>query len=179
MKTDTTLLFALGSVLLLACSTDPKLPPMTPETSKGITNDKAQQEAPAPVGEINTSNIVLDPKIVKLCDIPTAHFAFDSSSLTREAQTALDALALCFTTGNAKGEGLRIVGNTDPRGETEYNLGLGQRRAGAVEEYLVAHGVSDERVASSSRGELDAVGFDDRTWAIDRNVAIFLASSTR
>jgi hypothetical protein len=88
---------------------------------------------------------------------------------------ALDALASCFTEGNGRGKGLKFVGHADPRGQTDYNFALGQRRAGAVAQYVMARGVAEDRVESSSRGELDARGSDEASWQQDRNVEILLA----
>jgi peptidoglycan-associated lipoprotein len=122
------------------------------------------------------ASIIVDEKIMEMCDIPTAHFAFDSSALNEEAQTALDALAACFSEdGPAAGEGMRLVGHADPRGTEEYNMALGQRRAGSVAGYLEGKGLGDDKLETSSRGEMDATGTDEATWAEDRKVMIFLA----
>jgi peptidoglycan-associated lipoprotein len=62
-------------------------------------------------------------------------------------------------------------GNCDERGTTEYNLALGQRRANAARDYLVAHGVSSARVTAVSYGKERpvAVGSDEQAWAQNRN----------
>jgi peptidoglycan-associated lipoprotein len=140
-----------------------------------------EQTAPEPAVEEypdkdpDKSSIVIDEKIAAICNIPTAHFDFDSSALSDEAKTALDALIACFTEGAAAENGMRLVGHADPRGTEEYNLALGQRRAGSVAGYLSTGGLGDDRVESSSRGELDAQGTDEESWALDRKVEIFLA----
>ena len=121
------------------------------------------------------SSIWLDPKVAELCEIPTAHFEFDKSRITEEAGAALDALAACFMDGAAKEENMRLVGHADPRGTEDYNLALGQRRAGSVAGYLGSKGLGNARLETSSRGELDAQGTDEATWAADRKVEIFLA----
>jgi len=95
---------------------------------------------------------------------------------TRDAAAALDALAACFSEGGAAaGEGMRLVGHADPRGTEEYNMALGQRRAGSVAGYLSGKGLGDDKLETSSRGEMDATGTDEATWAEDRKVMIFLA----
>lgn len=119
--------------------------------------------------------LMIDPKLAKLCDIPTAYFGFDSASLGKEGQAALDALAACFITGPAKGKSLAVVGHADPRGEPDYNVGLGQRRAGTVETYLAKKGMPEGQIESSSRGELDATGEDEAGWKKDRRVELLLA----
>jgi peptidoglycan-associated lipoprotein len=46
-----------------------------------------------------------------------------------------------------------IAGNCDDRGSAEYNLGLGDRRANAVKEYLVNQGVAANRISTVSYGK--------------------------
>jgi peptidoglycan-associated lipoprotein len=69
---------------------------------------------------------------------------------------------------------MKLIGHTDPRGETEYNLGLGQRRAGNVAAYLGARGIEKAHMAASSHGEFDATGTDEEGWARDRKVDVLL-----
>ena len=124
-----------------------------------------------------SGSIQIDDKIIKACgDIPTAHFAFDSASIGPDAQGALDALARCFVSGPLKGsKGMRLVGHADPRGEVEYNLALGQKRAGSVGEYLGTKGLEKSRVQTLSKGAFEATGTDEEGWAHDRKVDVNLA----
>src|SRR5438132_109489 len=46
-----------------------------------------------------------------------------------------------------------IEGHCDERGSTEYNLGLGDRRASAVKQYLVSLGVPADRLSTVSFGK--------------------------
>jgi peptidoglycan-associated lipoprotein len=71
---------------------------------------------------------------------------------------------------------MRLVGHADPRGEPEYNMVLGGRRSDNVKSYLVRKGLPDAQAETTSRGEMDAVGTDDTTWAEDRRVDIALAN---
>ena len=43
---------------------------------------------------------------------------------------------------------VQVAGNCDDRGTEEYNLALGQRRANAARDYLVAKGVSSARITT-------------------------------
>ncbi len=47
-----------------------------------------------------------------------------------------------------------IAGNTDPRGSQDYNFHLGQRRADAVKNYLLAQGIAAGQLCTVSYGEL-------------------------
>ena len=63
-----------------------------------------------------------------------------------------------------------IEGKCDERGTREYNLALGERRANAVRQYLVAQGLSADRVKTISYGKErpEVVGSDEGAWARNR-----------
>lgn len=63
-----------------------------------------------------------------------------------------------------------------PRGEEDYNLALGGRRANSVRDAMRELGVASGRFQLTSRGDLDAKGTDEATWAEDRRVDVKLAS---
>jgi peptidoglycan-associated lipoprotein len=65
---------------------------------------------------------------------------------------------------------VQLIGRADPRGEPEYNMMLGDARAGNVDQYLVALGVDAMQMTTTSRGELDATGTDEPSWQRDRRV---------
>ncbi len=123
-----------------------------------------------------SGSIHIDDKITKACgNIPAAHFAFDSAAVQADAAAALDALARCFSTGPLAGRNMLLTGHTDTRGEREYNIALGQRRAGSVSGYLSTHGMTAPHLSATSHGDLDATGTDDAGWARDRKVDVTLA----
>jgi peptidoglycan-associated lipoprotein len=64
-----------------------------------------------------------------------------------------------------------IAGNCDERGTEEYNLALGQRRANAARDYLVAHGVARSRVETISYGKSRPIdpASSQAAWAQNRN----------
>ena len=63
-----------------------------------------------------------------------------------------------------------IEGKCDERGTREYNLALGERRANAVRQYLVAQGVPADRIKTISYGKErpEVVGSDEGAWARNR-----------
>jgi len=65
---------------------------------------------------------------------------------------------------------ITIEGKCDERGTREYNLALGERRANAVKQYLVAQGVPAQRVNTISYGKErpEVVGSDEGAWAHNR-----------
>ena len=172
-----TVVLGLGA-LGVGCSSNPPPPPQVASIAPAMRSDaipgrKAQgADAQGPM----SSSVHIDERILKACGgLPTAHFAFDSASVDRGAAIALDALARCFVSGPLQGRGMRLVGHADARGETEYNLALGQRRAGSVADYLARQGMTRARLSSTSRGEFDADGTDEVGWARDRKVDVLLA----
>ena len=95
-------------------------------------------------------------------------FALDSSELTPEARNILDRQA-AWLNQHPQAQ-LRIEGHCDERGTREYNLGLGERRANAVRNYLVSQGVSASRLETISYGKERpaVVGSNESAWAQNR-----------
>lgn len=87
----------------------------------------------------------------------------------------LQKLADCFTNGPLAAERLRLVGHTDPRGDDEHDLALGGRRAESVKKALTGFGLSSDKASTTSRGEMDAAGSDEASWAKDRRVQVEVA----
>ena len=63
-----------------------------------------------------------------------------------------------------------VEGKCDERGTREYNLALGERRANAAKQYLVAQGIPAQRIQTISYGKErpDPVGSDEGAWARNR-----------
>lgn len=99
------------------------------------------------------------------------YFAFDSSALTDQARVAIDA-HIAAMMGNE--HRIRLEGHTDERGTREYNLALGERRANAVRDYMVANGVPAYRIETISYGEENpiAYGSGEANWAQNRRVEL-------
>lgn len=98
----------------------------------------------------------------------TVYFDYDQSTLTSEAQATLDRQA-AFLKANPS---VRIVieGHCDERGTREYNLALGDRRASAARDYLVAKGVNASRLTTISYGKErpEIGGSNETSWALNR-----------
>ena len=100
------------------------------------------------------------------------HFEFDKSDLMPGDLEVLSKIAECFSTGPLKNDNMQLVGRADPRGSTEYNDALGMRRADTVANFLVGKGIASGRIEKTSRGERDATGTDEASWAKDRRVDV-------
>lgn len=173
MKSTALALFA-SCVVLGACGSDPLPPPSAPPPAPLAPEPPPTQK---PDDNPRFSNIQIADDIKKACGITDAEafFAYDSANIRESDRAVLKKLAVCFSTGPLKGRQMRLVGHADPRGTDDYNMGLGQRRAGSVSAYLVKKGLPEARMETSSRGELDATGSDEQGWAKDRRVDILLA----
>jgi len=95
-------------------------------------------------------------------------FDFDKSDLKPESRGTIEALATWLNANPAVT--ITIEGHCDERGTREYNLALGERRANAVYDYLLALGVSASRLNTISYGkERPAVlGSNEQAWAQNR-----------
>ncbi len=140
----------------------------------------ARATAPAAVSEDDptTGNLVVAADILAACGISQTetYFAFNSDYVSSAAEPVLRKLAECFTSGPLAHQRLALVGHADPRGSYDYNLVLGSRRAENVRRALVNLGMPEEKLSTTSRGEMDAVGTDEASWTRDRKVEVLLAS---
>ncbi len=95
-------------------------------------------------------------------------FAYNESSLSAEARATLDRQATWLKKFSSAS--VTVEGHADERGTREYNLALGERRATAVKNYLVAGGIVANRVKTVSYGkERPAVlGSNEAAWAQNR-----------
>ena len=94
--------------------------------------------------------------IVALEDI---HFDFDKSTLTPEAQAILKRnIQMLKDNPRAK---VRIAGYTSASGTEDYNQKLSERRATAVQEYLINEGIiAPERLSTIGYGETDPAMYE-------------------
>jgi peptidoglycan-associated lipoprotein len=96
------------------------------------------------------------------------YFAFDRSDITGESRQVLVRQAALLNQNLSWT--VTIEGHCDERGTVEYNLGLGERRANATKQALVALGVAAGRITVISYGkERPAVpGHTEQGWAQNR-----------
>jgi peptidoglycan-associated lipoprotein len=96
-------------------------------------------------------------------------FDFDRSSVRSDGAATLDRQAAWLA--KYAQVNVQISGNCDERGTEEYNIALGQRRANAARDYLVAKGVATARVTTISYGKDRpvALGSNEDAWKQNRN----------
>ena len=95
------------------------------------------------------------------------YFAFDSTSVSADQQ---DKIRSVVKAARSSGKTVIVAGFTDDRGTEEYNRSLGERRALAVREALIAKGLSARKVQTVSFGkEMPAdTGNNKAAWAKNR-----------
>jgi peptidoglycan-associated lipoprotein len=108
--------------------------------------------------------------------LKSIHFDFDKADLGPEARGVLGQDLKHILQESA----LKVVieGYCDERGTVEYNLALGDLRARAARDFLIAQGVSQERFRTISYGKekpLDP-GHDEAAWAKNRRDDLVFAS---
>ncbi len=98
----------------------------------------------------------------------TVHFESDSSELTPEGRSILNAQAVWLR--QYSNYPVTIEGHADERGTREYNIALGARRAETTKSFLIAQGISPQRIRNLSYGKERPVAVcDDITcWSQNR-----------
>jgi len=101
-------------------------------------------------------------------NVKDAFFDYDKSDIRPDAQQALMADAAFLQ--QHPGIRFTIEGHCDERGSTEYNLGLGDRRATAAKDFLVQQGVSADRIRTISYGKEKpfCTSHDEQCWQQNR-----------
>lgn len=87
-------------------------------------------------------------------------FDFDRAEIRAEGRAKLQELVAQLKRYNV--EVVIVVGHTDSVGTDAYNMKLGDRRAQAVKNFLVAQGMQNSRIYTESKGEKQPVA-DNRT----------------
>jgi peptidoglycan-associated lipoprotein len=142
-----------GLALLAACSSKP--------TASTASNGSGAMTTPgaAPGSEQDLVANVGD----------RVFFDFNQSTLSSDADATVGRQAAWLA--KYPSVNVLVAGNADQRGTETYNLALGQRRANADRDYLVAQGVATSRIQTISYGKdcPVAAGNDDASYQQNRN----------
>jgi peptidoglycan-associated lipoprotein len=103
------------------------------------------------------------------CKLEPIYFAYDQYAIPDESKPLLQSNADCLTKAP---RGVAVLGYTDNRGTDEYNIGLSDDRAQAVITYLARLGIDPSRLRKVPKGEAEAVGTDEASFAKDRRVEL-------
>ncbi|HET8531465.1 MAG TPA: peptidoglycan-associated lipoprotein Pal [Methylomirabilota bacterium] len=183
VRSAATVLPILALTLLLAgCPKRPAMtaatapPPVPPAAVAPPTPAPAPAPAPAPVAPAPVAPPTTapappaPPKEYRANDaLNPIHFAFDKSDIRPADAKILDATA-AYLKANPN-QLVLIEGHCDERGTSEYNLALGERRAKAAMNYLVANGIEAGRITTISYGKERPLctEHNEACWAKNRN----------
>lgn len=171
---------ALAVAVLAGCSSTPVAAPPAPQAAAAPQPARpapaaARPGATQPVATSTVKTVVLppylDPKSALSSD-RSVYFDFDDSRIKT------DYAPLIVRHGNylaaSAGLSIKVEGNCDERGSSEYNLALGQKRAQAVVQALKIYGVKDAQMEAISWGKERprATGHDEAAWAQNRRADI-------
>jgi len=162
-----------ATALLAACSSTPVVTPAaepmaTPASAAPPSNASATSQPAAPVAlAAKPLAPYLDPQN-PLSRERSVYFDFDKAFVKPEA-TALIELHGKFLASHPT-VSIKIEGNTDEQGGSEYNLALGQKRADAVVNALKLFGVNNSQLEAVSFGKEKprALGHDEAAHAQNR-----------
>lgn len=100
------------------------------------------------------------------------YFDFDSDIIRAEDRAVLTDYAVRLNKDTSKS--IRLEGHASEEGTREYNLALGERRAKAVEMFLLVNGVAASQIDTVSYGEEQPadLGSTSAAYAKNRRVEI-------
>ena len=172
MTKTLTLLAATALLALGACSKKrPEVLPPAPVGSGGTGEGATDPNAAGAGGAVVPGS---DADFQRSVGSNTVLFALDQYDIDATARGILDAQVDWLQRyPNAR---VTIEGHADERGTREYNLALGDRRANAAKNYLVARGISAARINVISWGKErpEALGSDESAWAQNRRAVTVL-----
>ncbi|MGK6320872.1 peptidoglycan-associated lipoprotein Pal [Sphingomonas sp. DT-204] len=163
-KTTTRLIIAAALIATAGCAK--KTPPVLPPEPVGSQPGTGPTEPSGPVTDTVVPGSQQD--FLRSVQSDTVHFALDAYDIDPEARTILDSQSTWLQRyPNVR---ITIEGHCDERGTREYNLALGDRRANAAKNYLVARGIDASRISTISYGKERpvAMGSDEASWAQNR-----------
>jgi len=151
--------------------------------SLGACAKRTPPPEPAPQGPVAppVDPNSTDPNSLEVVELPalqadlvakagsdTVYFGTDEYSLDQATQVTLAAQARWLIANPSVRAS--IEGHCDERGTREYNQALGERRANAVRDFMVAQGVPTSRLVVTSWGKERPVaqGSNEEAWAQNR-----------
>jgi OOP family OmpA-OmpF porin len=114
---------------------------------------------PEPVAVVEEEVIVVPPpsEVMETTVLEAdTLFAFDSAKLQEGGEAALDDLAAGID-NMTEVNTISVAGYTDSTGPEDYNMGLSERRAEAVKDFLVSKGIPADAIETKGYGENDPV----------------------
>jgi peptidoglycan-associated lipoprotein len=143
--------------------------------TSGVTNDLGANAGRDANANLNHANSNQNASANGLCGNlsglqvkQSIHYATDADTIKAEDGAIVQAHAQHLI--GHPGFVVRLEGNSDERGSSEYNLALGQRRADGIRKMLLVRGVKEDQIESISNGEEKptAKNHDESSWLENR-----------
>ncbi|MEO8677943.1 MAG: peptidoglycan-associated lipoprotein Pal [Vicinamibacterales bacterium] len=132
----------------------PPAPPAAPATPPAPPPPPPPPPAVAPPRPLTEDDLFARKSLADINaerPLGDVYFDLDAATLKDEGRAALSVNATWLKRWTSTR--ISVEGHCDERGSAEYNLGLGERRAKAVQDYLASLGVGSDRVTVVSKGK--------------------------
>lgn len=164
-----TTLFIVSLVFLAACKK--QAPPVAVEA-------EVEEAAPKAMAASNAATNTTASAMAAMRDhFARVHFGTDDAALDEQGKKALAANVVIMQ--KHPNIMVEVQGHADERGTTDYNLALGNRRAESVKTYMVAQGLSPERITVLTYGEEAPLvpGSGEPVWSQNRRAEFRISKS--
>jgi len=160
LKSAGWLLIAMASLVLVGCASKGGESGAEIEDRSGVGTSGASAGGAWSGSALEDPNSPLSTK--------TIYFEFDQATIRSDFIEVLRAHASYLISNRTTA--VLIEGHADERGSREYNIGLGERRANAIRNFLEAEGVPASQINTISYGEERpaAMGNDEPSWSENR-----------
>ncbi|MDP8245023.1 MAG: peptidoglycan-associated lipoprotein Pal [Candidatus Hinthialibacter antarcticus] len=179
------LFLSLLLALTVGCASQSKGKGAHAFAQKGMDDGASVQQQPVDpfddggrvIGEQPLAGLIRENPNSGMCE--RVHFDYDKAGIKEEYKACLDAIARFFKANTRLT--LVIEGHCDERGSNEYNMALGERRAVATAQYLIAQGLGESRINTRSMGEekpLETCS-NESCWSKNRRADFYFVQQSR
>jgi peptidoglycan-associated lipoprotein len=165
MKKLLVVLFIFFAVGCAKKYTTPVTEPEKPLEEEEVISEEVQVEETLPPREIEEP--VVTAKAEQPFEFKDVLFDFDKYDIRPDALPVLNSVADWLNRN--KHIKILIEGHCDERGTNEYNLALGEKRARAVRNFLLAKGVAHVRMQIISYGEEKPICMEKNEYCWQKN----------
>ena len=182
----TTIYALIITSILVGCARRPAPTAMTAPAPTAVTAERSAEPAAATAPRAEERIVTRQEEIsvarrpdpatfAENDSVKTIYFDFDRYDIRPGEVKTLEADAAWLKTHDVL---ILIEGQCDERGTVEYNLALGDRRARAAMNHLVALGIAADRITTVSYGKERPVcdAHDESCWALNRRAHIVVKS---
>jgi len=182
----TTIYALIITSILVGCARRPAPTAMTAPAPTAVTAERSAEPAAATAPRAEERIVTRQEEIsvarrpdpatfAENDNVKTIYFDFDRYDIRPGDAKTLEADAAWLKTHDVL---ILIEGQCDERGTVEYNLALGDRRARAAMNHLVALGIAADRITTVSYGKERPVcdAHDESCWALNRRAHVVVKS---